>query len=90
MSNNKTTPAVVVSGVSSMPLDQAALQLAFFNPDGTPFDFSGAGFDKAVAVATITTPNATDLATAEALANQNKTTINDLLAKLRTAGILLP
>lgn len=39
---------------------------------------------------TIGTANATDLATSEALANALKVTVNSLLAKLRTAGIILP
>ena len=42
------------------------------------------------AEATIATANATDLATSEALANALKVTVNSLLAKLRTAGIILP
>lgn len=43
-----------------------------------------------VAVADIATADATDLTAAEALANANKAKINDLLAKLRTAGIVTP
>lgn len=39
---------------------------------------------------TIATANATDLATAEALANALKVTVNSLLVKLRAAGIILP
>lgn len=39
---------------------------------------------------TIATPDATDLATAQALANALKASYNQLLAKLRTANIILP
>lgn len=41
-------------------------------------------------IADVSTANATDLASAEALANANKAKINALLAALRTAGILAP
>lgn len=37
---------------------------------------------------TIATANATDLATAQALANDLKTQFNDLLVKLKAAGIM--
>lgn len=43
---------------------------------------------RAVFVAQIATANATDLATAEALANQNKTTINGLLTALINADVM--
>ena len=42
------------------------------------------------AEATIATANASDLATAQALANALKVTVNSLLVKLRAAGIILP
>ena len=42
------------------------------------------------AQADIATANATDLATAQALANACKTKINALLAAMRAAGILAP
>ncbi len=44
----------------------------------------------AAAVANIATPDATDLASAEVLANANKAKINALLVSLRAAGLLLP
>lgn len=40
------------------------------------------------AIADVDTANATDLASAQALANALKTKVNTLLAELRTAGIL--
>jgi hypothetical protein len=40
-------------------------------------------------VATVATANATDLASAQALANQLKTTVNALLASLQAAGKML-
>lgn len=42
------------------------------------------------AEATIATADASDLATAQALANALKVTVNSLLAKLRTVGIIAP
>lgn len=39
-------------------------------------------------IADVTTPDATDLATAQALANANKAKINALLQSLRDSGIL--
>lgn len=39
-------------------------------------------------IADVTTANATDLATAQALANANKAKINALLQSLRDSGIL--
>lgn len=48
------------------------------------------GNPQAAAVADLTTADATDLASAEALANANKAKINELLASLRAAGILAP
>ncbi|MBY0237873.1 MAG: DUF2190 family protein [Burkholderiaceae bacterium] len=42
------------------------------------------------AIPDISTANASDLATAQALANALKTSYNTLLATLRTAGIILP
>lgn len=41
-------------------------------------------------ISNVSVANATDLASAEALANANKAKINALLAALRTAGILAP
>lgn len=43
---------------------------------------------QAAAVADIATPDATDLASAVTLANNNKAKINALLAALRTAGLV--
>lgn len=48
------------------------------------------GGNPGVPVADIATANATDLATAQALANATKTTVNALLASLRAAGLLQP
>lgn len=44
---------------------------------------------KQAAIADVSTANATDLATAQALANANKVKINAILAVLRSAGIIL-
>lgn len=60
-------------------------RIALFNPNGTVFTGAPAA---GVHVAPVTTANATDLTTAEALANANKTTLNALIASLQTAGFL--
>lgn len=59
--------------------------MAYANPEEGAFRESGKA---AAAVADIATADATDLATAQALANANKAKINALLAALRTAGLL--
>lgn len=46
------------------------------------------GFTEAADVAAVSTANATDLASAEALANANKTAINAILSSLKAAGIM--
>jgi len=43
---------------------------------------------QASTVAAISTANATDLATAQALANQTKTTVNAILVALKAAGLM--
>lgn len=48
----------------------------------------GVRFQPGAAVADVATANASDLATAQALANQLKTTVNALLAQLRVAGVI--
>lgn len=45
---------------------------------------------KQAAIANESTANATDLATAQALANALKTKVNAILAALRSAGVILP
>lgn len=56
---------------------------------GVPATLTTNGTVKKAATKTaIATANATDLPTAQALANDLKTQFNDLLAKLKTAGIM--
>ena len=43
---------------------------------------------RAASVGTVTSPNATDLATAQTLANELKTDLNALIASLQAAGVL--
>lgn len=43
---------------------------------------------RAATVGTVTSPNATDLATAQTLANELKTDLNALIASLTAAGVL--
>lgn len=78
-----TTWAKIVAK-TSIPSRKSVMQLALFNADGTPFAGGAAG----VHVAPVTTVNATDLASAEALANANKTTINALITSLQNAHLL--
>lgn len=49
---------------------------------------NGAQFPTAANVAAITTANASDLATAQALANQTKTTVNAIITALQGAGLM--
>lgn len=69
---------------TGIPSRKSVTQLALFNADGTPF----AGGEPGTHVAQVTTANATDLASAEALANANKTAINALIVSLQNAKIL--
>lgn len=62
-------------------------EVALFDENGDVIDLSGVGA-QAADVAAIATPAATDLATAEALANQTKTTVNAILTALKTAGLM--
>lgn len=86
MSDNLTEQAIVLTDSGEINPNQGVTRLRLFNEDGTPYDPSS--FLQAAAVADISTADATDLATAQALANATKTKVNDLLAKLRTAGLL--
>jgi hypothetical protein len=43
---------------------------------------------KQAAITSITTPDATDLATAITLANATKVKVNDIIVKLRAAGVI--
>lgn len=60
----------------------AAAQMVIDSLEATPA--------MAAAVANIATADATDLPTAEALANATKAKVNALLAALRTAGLMAP
>lgn len=63
--------------------------MAFFDADGNVIDLTSLnGLNEAAHVAPVTTANATDLTTAEALANANKVAINALIASLITAGLM--
>lgn len=52
------------------------------------YENAAEGFPVAAVVAAVTTADATDLATAEALAIANKTAINAILTSLKAAGIM--
>lgn len=51
-------------------------------------DAGQASIPVAATVAAVSTANATDLATAEALANQLKTTVNAILTSIKAAGLM--
>lgn len=53
-------------------------------------ELPAAAITPAAAVANIATADGSDAATTQALANATKAKVNDLLAKLRTAGLLTP
>lgn len=70
---------------------QAVENLALFDSEGNPVDpelLEGPDFTPAEAVADIATADASDEGTTMALANANKAKINELLGKLRSAGLL--
>ncbi len=83
MGNNITQQLRVVAG--------GALKSGTFVQDVSFFDINGqpvAVGQKAVNVPDITTANATDLPTTQALANQNKATVNAILTALKNAGLM--
>ena len=89
MGLNRPTQAHVRTDITDIDVSQSFLELALFNPDGTPFDLSGAeATEPAANVALITTPDATDLTTAQALANANKAKINAVIQALVAAGLM--
>jgi hypothetical protein len=82
--------AQIVSTEQTINPLREVTQLAFFNPDGTPFDFGGG---TAPGAATTTTAGIVKQAVAQtdSVATDAAgavTDFNALLAKLRTAGIL--
>lgn len=81
---NAPTGALVVD--TSTP----ALYLNTSTTANSPTWTRTGGTFPAAAVADIATADGSDAATTQALANANKAKINDLLAKLRTAGVLTP
>lgn len=86
MSNKFVQQFQVVTQATVRPATSLA-PVAFFDAAGHPIN-PGAAPAPAAANADVATANATDLASAEALANQLKTSFNSLQAKLRTAGFL--
>lgn len=86
MSDNLTEQAIVLTDSGEINPSQGVTLLRLFNEDGSSYDPSS--FVQAEAVADISTANGSDPATTQALANALKVKINDLLAKLRTAGLL--
>lgn len=96
MGVNRIEQAHVIAAGTADP-SQGFTELRLFNPDGSAWSgatvaaatTSVAGtVKKAAANADVSAPNATDLATAQTLANALKVTVNGLQAAMRTAGQL--
>jgi hypothetical protein len=84
-----------VTAQTDVDASQGITRAAFFKDDGTPYLFPVAAttsvlglVKKAAASADISTADGSDPTTTQALANATKAAHNDLLAKLRTAGVL--
>ena len=83
--NNKITETA--SG--NMPLGRTCDTASAADGDAIPFLFEpGALPASAAVVAAVSTAAASDLATAAALANANKTAINAILVSLKNAGLM--
>ena len=69
---------------------KAAIKGSIANPEAASkvIDAVDAVGKVAASVAAITTPDATDLASAQTLANANKAKINALIAALKAAGLM--
>lgn len=91
-----TTPGVAATfrnaptGALVVDASTPALYLNTSTTANSPTWTRTGGTFPAAAVADIATADGSDAATTQALANANKAKINDLLAKLRTAGVLTP
>ena len=85
LTNQTVEQAQIVTQATLAP-NQNVTQLALFSDSGEPIVLAGAS--AGTAVADVAVVDATDEASAVALANQNKATINELLASLRAAGFI--
>ena len=85
MGNKFVQQVKVVTGQEAVREHVSLSEMAFFDEDGNPIVI---GNTAAAHVAPIATADATDLATAEALANANKAKINALIAALIAAGLM--
>lgn len=95
MGKNFVQQVEVVADQAAKKPSTFAQKTAFFDAAGNPLNLGASAtatvrgsVKKAAANADVATANATDLATAIALANQLKTTVNGLQGVLRTAGTL--
>ena len=86
MGKNVRQQLRIATGQPALKLNTFVQEVAFYDVNGNPVNLG----TPAAFVAQITTPNATDLATAQALANQLKTTVNSTLTALKNAGLMAP
>lgn len=95
--SQSTMQARVVTTQTELLPGQGVVDLVLFKPDGTPWTGAAVAaatasvngtVKKGVAVTDVAAVNASDLATAQALANETKAKLNALLASLRTAGVI--
>lgn len=81
-----TAADVVANSFEESQLNAGILPPMKFEGVTVPFELVGA--KKAATVAAVATVNATDLATAQALANQLKTSVNAILTNLKAANLM--
>jgi hypothetical protein len=82
-----TTQVVVVTSTAIDP-GQNSMRAAFYDEAGDPLTFGEATIVPGVAVAAVVAADATDLESAQTLANANKAALNALITSLTNAGFL--
>lgn len=87
MARNQNVTQFRVNSQAAFRDTQNIEEIALFDADGNVIDLSSLG-EVAAHVAPVATAAATDLASAEALANQNKATINAVIASLIASGLM--
>lgn len=85
MSDTKFVQQVKVVAQATVRDHVSLSEMSFFDESGAPLSV---GHSPAAHVAPVAVVNATDLATAEALANANKAAINALIAALIASGAM--
>jgi hypothetical protein len=85
MGNKFVQQVKVVTGQEAVREHVSLSEMSFFDEAGDPLVV---GVSPAAHVAPVTTANATDLPTAQALANANKVAINAVIAALIAADLM--